>query len=372
MMSREGISFIATSNNIKPESINPVSCNYGNELREIIKNNKGFDDDFECIIASSVIPNGPRQPIRPARWGLVSTVVDAYNRHHNLTLRPDDIWQAILTQFSFYVNANNESLRNKFVNFDGEKELVVTMSVPDFGSFANIMAETVIPSNIKDPEVSEWLIPNFSTTTRTDRIVASVTLMSTLQAYFSYTCCILCGIPKVTLLGTRDDWTSILKKIDRLLQYDIEGKEPVMKKWHVLLSKVLEEFIHSVEGKDTLKFWDTVVCHRGGGSGPSYLSGWITVFACFEANGSWQGDVDERERRILGHGVPPKTVIFPMIDSRYIPVGTVSVPVKLVGAGPKAIEAKMTSGQVVYIIDEKNLDTIQPRSDWCFAIKQGD
>eukprot|EP00971_Amphidinium_carterae_P027835 548725-Amphidinium_carterae.1 len=49
-----------------------------------------------------------------ACWGLVSTIVDAYNNHHELVLRPDDLWQAIVTQFSFYVNANGEALRDRF------------------------------------------------------------------------------------------------------------------------------------------------------------------------------------------------------------------------------------------------------------------
>lgn len=33
--------------------------------------------------------------------GFVNTVVDAYNRHHHLVLRPDDVWMAILSQFNF-------------------------------------------------------------------------------------------------------------------------------------------------------------------------------------------------------------------------------------------------------------------------------
>ncbi len=55
--------------------------------------------------------------------GFVSTVIKCYNQHHNLVLRPDDIWIAIMSQFSLYINANAEEFRNKFVSFDGKKEL---------------------------------------------------------------------------------------------------------------------------------------------------------------------------------------------------------------------------------------------------------
>ena len=62
-----------------------------------------------------------------------------------------------------------------------------------------------IVKNIKDPSIADWLIPKFSTTTENDRIVASVTLMATLQSYFEYKYCLLCGLPSITLLGTVDE-----------------------------------------------------------------------------------------------------------------------------------------------------------------------
>lgn len=50
-----------------------------------------------------------------ASCGLISLVIQAWENHHNLTLRPDDIWTALMVQFSFYVNANAEKLRSMFV-----------------------------------------------------------------------------------------------------------------------------------------------------------------------------------------------------------------------------------------------------------------
>ncbi|KAG8797798.1 hypothetical protein FRB91_008370, partial [Serendipita sp. 411] len=51
----------------------------------------------------------------PRRNGFVDAVVEAYNNHHHLIIRPDDVWCAILSQFNLYVNANAEELRSKFV-----------------------------------------------------------------------------------------------------------------------------------------------------------------------------------------------------------------------------------------------------------------
>ena len=82
----------------------------------------------------------------------VATV--AYNQHHDLVWRPDDVWQAILTQFSLYVQ-NAEGLRAKFVDFQGKRELTIealgTLHTVDFVDLAKRMVDEQIIKNIKDP-----------------------------------------------------------------------------------------------------------------------------------------------------------------------------------------------------------------------------
>lgn len=352
--------FVATSNDVTATSISHRSCKNGSELREIIANSAAYEEKYGLIVKSSKLTDDDEQQqqfIHPARYGLASAILHAYNTHHNLILRPDDVWQAILTQFSFYVNANAEALRNEFVDFEGKKQLTIEMGgslfTADYGSFAKRMVDEQISTNLKDAEVTEWLLPKFTTTTDTDRVVASVTIMSTLKAYFSYRCMLACGIPNVTLLGTAKDWGLLRQKLERLLNYDIQGKRPVMKEWHDLLAIVVDEFIQAVEGKPNLKFWDTIAHHIRGGSGPSYLSGWVTVFSCFNSDGDWQGDGGSYK--------------WPRINTSKIPVGAVSVPVVLDDNGTE-YEANMTAGQMCYEVVGKNTDTIKPRSDWCFAI----
>ncbi|KAG6371849.1 hypothetical protein JVT61DRAFT_8846 [Boletus reticuloceps] len=46
--------------------------------------------------------------ILPQRNGFVHIVIEAYNRHRTLIIRPDDVWLAILTQFCFFINGNAE------------------------------------------------------------------------------------------------------------------------------------------------------------------------------------------------------------------------------------------------------------------------
>jgi hypothetical protein len=362
------MSFVATSNNVKATGSERES----KPLRMVVEQSKAFKKAFEGSTSQPrMIQSSTSDDTKAVagEYGLVSAIMEAYNEHHCLVLRPDDVWQAILTQFSFYVNANAEALRDSFVDFQGKKTLVITMPGRDlfsinFGTFANRMVDEQITANIKDPEVTKWLLPNFTTTKSEDRVAASVTIMSTLQAYFVYRCCIRCGIPKVTLEGTPTDWNQLRQKIDRLLQYDVVGKGAVMKKWHSLLAPVLDHFVASAEGRPELKFWDTVCSHSGGGSGPSYLSGWVTVFSCFQAGGTWQGEVPERPRG--GYGRERNAEVkWPFIDTGAIPGGAVSVPV-IVDDNGTEYKTQMIAGQFGFEMTGNN-DTVRPRTDWCIA-----
>ncbi|KAE9387934.1 hypothetical protein BT96DRAFT_927325 [Gymnopus androsaceus JB14] len=121
--------------------------------------------------------------------GLVHTLLKAYSAHHAVSIRPDDVWIAILTQFSFFVNANAEELRDKFVAHEGQKHLVVyavgTCYTVDFGSVAQQMTG-LLRQNVKDPAICDWICPNFTTTTDNNITVSSVVMMAMMKKYFTF------------------------------------------------------------------------------------------------------------------------------------------------------------------------------------------
>ena len=390
------ITFVATSNKVAPTKVPEARHGASSTLEMAMRSNKAFTGAFAsdsnssnggkptsrphgrpnmedekniiCIVQSSKVSTSSDSLVRNSPLGLVGTVTEAYNNHHSLVLRPDDFWQAVLTQFSFYVNSKAEALRNKFVDFEGKKQLVIcdvgTISSVDHGTLANRMVDKQIIKNIKDPQVVDWLLPKFSTTTSNDRVAASVSIMSSLKAYFDYVFSLRCGIPQVTLEGTVEDWRVLRGKLDRLLDYD-DPTDKLMTKWYALLAPVFDQLVLSAEGKPDLVFWDRVCDHQGGGSGPRYLSGWITVFACFDKDGKWQG-TDGRQTRMVG---APRECQYPCIDTNDLPVGALSVPV-LVDDNGVEYDTQMVAGQFAYeIVNDKDgrHDTIRSRTDWCIA-----
>lgn len=290
-----------------------------------------------------------RRRMKSSEWGFVSAVYAAFCGHHNLVLRPDILWQAILTQLSFYINKHAEKLRSQFVAHEGQKELCIPRAM-SWDNFANTMVDSHIAPNLKDASVIEWLLPAFTTTTPTDRVAASVTVMSTFQAYFRYRMKIMCGIPEVTLEGTPEDWMALRSKLDRLPSYDVDGH---LTTWHGRLVDVLDQFVLSSQGKADVKWWDSAVCRRthrmGYRSTLTYISGWLTAFCTFGHKGdvimNSQGEV-ERDN---------------------IPTGVVSVPVVLSAHGKKPENLHMFAGGFVYEVTGDDQDTIRPRNDWCMA-----
>ena len=69
------------------------------QRREIIQSS--FQD-----VTGDVLPN---------ENGFVQSAIAAYSDHHHLRIRPDDVWLAILTQLSAYINADAEELRGSLL-----------------------------------------------------------------------------------------------------------------------------------------------------------------------------------------------------------------------------------------------------------------
>lgn len=317
--------------------------------------------------------------ILPSTNGFVYAIYRAYSRHHHLVIRPEDVWFSILTQLSFYINKHAEELRHLFVAHEGQKELEVrdygSLYTADYQFLAQCMADK-IDENVVDPELKEWIMPSFSTTTYVDRTVAAVLMMGTMQKYFSYKVTLMCGIPTVTLLGERDDWVQLLKKLDKIAQFGDEASD-----FEALLRTVLKRFVacfddpSSAEVKD---FWGKCITRIYGGSGPAGISGWITAFCFWDEDGECLAYRDKRPTKLF----PDDFVSgrFHEIEEDKIPVGFASVPVTVDDNGVEykttmlagSVGIKATSTNPAVHIDGQNgdgsnkpvLDSILPVSGW--------
>ncbi|TGO59476.1 hypothetical protein BCON_0044g00360 [Botryotinia convoluta] len=305
-------------------------------------------------IASKILPSGN---------GLVHTCLEAYNHHRHLVLRPDDIWIAIVTQFSFYMNKHSEELRSFFVGHEGKKELVVKNDKFDFTVFTNNMAD-MIQDNVVDKSFQSWILPAFSTTTRIDTIVCSSVMMSTMKKYFNYRFHLMCGIPTVTLLGEVSDWEEILRRLDKLESFGPAHQELIH--WKEMLTPVIQNMILTFENPGAIAqvdFWSKIA-HILRLSGGSRLSGWLTVFCVFNEDGDWQGR-DRRSGQNTGSIWEPSQ--YPFIEIKDIPTGKCEVKVRI--SGRMEVDAVIVAGLVGASLSSQNrdddiFDTVQPYPAW--------
>ena len=284
--------------------------------------------------------------------GFVYAATNAYNGHHNLVLRPDDVWIAITTQFASYVNGNAEELRKHFVHHEGKKALVVsqtaTLGTADYAKLSEQMV-TELRKNIKDASLVDWILPKFTTTHYNDTIVGSIVFMSSMKKYFEMKFMLLCGLPQVTLLGTPEDWKQICGKVSYLEQFG-----GVCSKWVKMLGPVVQKIYESSLGEIDVNFWQRICHNTGGGSGPRYLSGWITVFCVFNDKGIWQGDVPNDDKDYI------------KIDTNNIPPGYATVPIAIDDNGTEH-KALMFAGHMTKTcIDDT---TLAPQLSWAIVLK---
>ena len=212
---------------------------------------------------------------------LLGTILHAWNYHYDLTLKPDDLWTSIALSLSKYISHNAEQLRSVFVDHEGKKELVAI----DIGSAAtydwtigiNKLAK-LVDSNINDKHLIGSMTNNFTTTTHITRSISKLAILKSMEQYFDYKMMLLCGIPSIELKGTKEDWIKLKEKISSMFEYDVDKK---LISWCELLHQLVDKFIEAFDGIEDKTFWNTIV-HESGGSGPSYIGGWISVLNPFD------------------------------------------------------------------------------------------
>jgi len=314
----------------------------------------------------TVLRETPWEPLKTSHAynGFVQGVVRAYNQHHKLILRPDDVWLAIAIQFGLFVNANAEELRHRFVAHDGKKELVVrqvaTLNTADYGSLlAKDMVEQ-LKKAVTDEELCAWILPAFSTTTDNDRVVGSVVLMASMKAYFDYKMELCCGIPEVTLLGTPEEWDAVHRRVDKLRSYGKECSE-----WADMLEKITENLARSSRGDIPADFWQRVCHYTPTGSGPTYLSGWISVFCAFDGQGKWHGGQKSVQ---IWTGDVINDLDYPVVNISDMPPGFLTTDVTIDDNGQEH-KAVLFAGHTVFEAVEQ--DTVAPKLTWALVLKDG-
>lgn len=222
--------------------------------------------------------------VQPGYHALFAAADFAYQHHFPLVLSPDHLWLTIAQGFAQHVNQNAEELRPRLVSHEGKARIVVRRDDFVKGSPENPWAE-VFPAfsegirRVIGDETHGLIVSDFSTTGPVERAASEIVLMDSMQSYFEYEFMTRCGIPAVTVEGTRLDWEKILARVQTLAQFGLGW-------WTSAVEPIIRHFIDAVEGKVDLGFWQSLYKQKHASGGP-YLSGWLIKLLPYLNGGDW-------------------------------------------------------------------------------------
>ena len=228
----------------------------------------------------------------------------AYVRHTPVSITPDLLWTLIVQGFSRHIDQNAEKLRNKFVDFEGQKALVVDgdeLNIEDitkegweftFNSFVEMI------KNFAGEKMIKLITPNFSTTTPTIQMSSQIAIMSCFKNYFKFIRLYGgCGFPYINLEGTLNDYEELKTKVESLMGYEIDD-------WIKELIIIVDKMIETKKGNIDINFWKNMIVNketiepRGSGelTKVKQIDGWLLNFYPFYKVDGF--NCEELERRM--------------------------------------------------------------------------
>ncbi|RIB26718.1 hypothetical protein C2G38_1921675, partial [Gigaspora rosea] len=212
--------------------------------------------------------------------GFAAAIIHAYNYHQHLRLSPDDIWLTISQGVSRHINYNAEKFRRNFVKHEGQ-ETISIFGLGDWPEAVNsLVGET--DKRVEKIDLAQLLECDFSTTTSSSLTASRIVLLDMVKAYFKYNIMLGCGIPKVTLEGTLEDWTKLQEKVIKLRNLNLE-----LDFWLDRLEPVIWKLVYTYRGEIDEDFWSKVISmKRYGSGGQAKINGWIAAFFPYDRSGT--------------------------------------------------------------------------------------
>jgi hypothetical protein len=220
----------------------------------------------------------------------VDMVALAYARHYAMEISPDDIWLMILDGFRLHVKSNSDALKDRFVGPAVNTDISVSADWLTLESthedWFDVITALFDSLQKKLPvETGTPLQTKFSTTSSVDYNISRSMVLAIASEYYTYSVYTMCGIPKIKINGTKQDWELLRDSFNKLAsRLDMDW-------WAEHLNPILDEFVNVFEGKTDLDFWKGIykryvpeLC-----SNPTF-NGWLSKFYPYLSENSYKND----------------------------------------------------------------------------------
>ena len=214
----------------------------------------------------------PRPSFKPETLGYLNYLAYAWKYHYAVVLNPHDIWYMVLCELSLQIKKKPSRYSNLFTTTPDEKQLilVLTHSVESINPSAVISAlKSRVPTSVDN------FFPKFSTTTPMVEMAMNVAFCDMVSPYYNYGT-FLCGIPRVEIGGTREDWINVEKNLFELHTIFDGSLSDYLHRCWTLIGNILDAFDDEVQSQKL--FSKMVRVERCGSGGQKEMSGWILHF----------------------------------------------------------------------------------------------
>jgi hypothetical protein len=279
----------------------------------------------------------------------------AYADHRPIIISPDMIWLLFCQGFSKHIELNSEKYRNRIVNFEGKKEILVVRNDFVFGKTDSIWHEVVREFSLRskdhiiDKKMHSTVVHEFSTTTEKELLAFDITFLEINKHYFDYTFW-ACGIPEITVEGTTQDWQWIRDNVEYFKDYDLSW-------WIDELIPIIDQFVNASKGDIDLNFWSKI--YRYDEFCNKEITGWGTKFFPYLRKGS-----DYFKNPLLFHEPIDKGMYFEhAIENENFTSGLSNVDFKFIDHSKEEHKLRFVGG-FVGIKQDKKTKALRPEINW--------
>lgn len=198
----------------------------------------------------------------------------AFNLHKPIVLKPDYLWLLICQGFAEHIKTNSLILKNKILKINQKAKIKIRRD--DFVKGEENPWEEAFPefveqlNKIVKGNLSENIVLEFTTSTINEKIAFEVAFMDSMSNFVEYVVISLCGIPKIEIQGTIQDYEKMISNLTVLKKYNLAW-------WIDKIIPIIEEIINTLKGNINRDFWKSIFKEDDESGGPD-ITGWITKF----------------------------------------------------------------------------------------------
>ena len=261
------------------------------------------------------------------------------------------------------IKDNAERNRYKFVNFEGREDIIIRTDLNLFRASDDqwqVIIEKLMKETLKKININKNILnvfkKKFSTSTREEEVAITVTFLSIFKKYFKYSIDGTCGISKITIEGTIEDWELLLNKIIEIGNLD---EEIIF--WTDEIKKIVQKIINTLKTrKPDINFFKNMVQNtdRSKECQPDIINGWIVKFIPYDKNNNKCNFNSPEFNGLTIEQIPSQIVILPFNLINVLQKYDAEIYTGFVGFSQdeKTLAIKPIIGYIIVKVEKKEND----------------